>query len=255
MLSGLSFLYAEHTARDEMLSLSKRLEIEIANRTIRAHAFLETASGISAISEKQSLVENALDYLNGVRYIGHEFRGSTLSFLLLEIEVQTGSYGTYKDSLQLAQEINLLEPRLQLSDDAQARSQFLALWCKFINTKPWSDYTPIESRRPLSACVVSTNPRRCIDAVQGKIAWNSAGETKWRAENVQELCGLDDSIEPAQCFQRVLSIGKNYSSTWSWEETIALCARTRDAVSTIACFQGEYGRSGVYLEAISRCAK
>ena len=44
----------------------------------------------------------------------------------------------------------------------------------------------------------------CAKALQGKIAWNYSGDTKWEPTKLEKLCGDLTHAEPAICFGRVM---------------------------------------------------
>ena len=72
----------------------------------------------------------------------------------------------------------------------------------------------------LSAIVAaqSATEQQCIDAVQGKVAWNRAGDTTWQEGNIRDLCqGTTDAAATIACFQS--EIGKHDD----WSRAIATC--------------------------------
>lgn len=96
----------------------------------------------------------------------------------------------------------------------------------------------------------------CADAVQGEIAWNYEGKTRWASSNVQRLCrGAEDSTEPARCFDRVMHGGVDWGggTRWQWKNALDLCQGTRDAGATVACFRGRIDRGQGWREAIDAC--
>lgn len=104
----------------------------------------------------------------------------------------------------------------------------------------------------------------CFDAVQDKIAWNYSGSTRWNATNIQTLCrGAESSLEPAQCFQRVMHNGidqggidqGNSNTRWRWQDAQALCKSTLDADETVQCFQSQISGGATLQQAIGECGK
>lgn len=96
----------------------------------------------------------------------------------------------------------------------------------------------------------------CADAVQGEIAWNYEGETRWAPSNVRRLCrGAEDSAEPARCFDRVMHSGVDWGggTRWQWRNALALCEGSRDSDTTIACFRERIDRGQGWREAIAAC--
>ena len=80
----------------------------------------------------------------------------------------------------------------------------------------------------------------CAEAVQGEIAWNYQGNTRWARGNVERLCrGAENSVEPARCFDRVMhgGVSRGEATRWRWQDALALCQGTRDADATVTCFE------------------
>lgn len=96
----------------------------------------------------------------------------------------------------------------------------------------------------------------CADSIQGRIAWNYNGATRWSPANVQRLCaGAEDSPEPGRCFQRVMHGGVNWGAgtQWEWANAVDLCEGTRDAARTVACFERQMRATRDWRTAIARC--
>lgn len=96
----------------------------------------------------------------------------------------------------------------------------------------------------------------CADAVQGEVAWNYEGDTRWASSNVARLCrGAKDSPEPARCFERVMHGGVSWGggTRWQWENALALCRGTRDADATVRCFNRRIDADVGWREAIEAC--
>lgn len=98
----------------------------------------------------------------------------------------------------------------------------------------------------------------CADAVQGEIAWNYEGNTRWAQANVQRLCeGAEDSTEPARCFDRVMHGGVDRgdgATRWTWQDALALCRGSRDAGATVDCFRDAIADGQSRDHAIKRCS-
>lgn len=97
----------------------------------------------------------------------------------------------------------------------------------------------------------------CANSVQGRIAWNYNGETRWNPSNVQRLCaGAEDSLEPGRCFQRVMHGGVSWGSStqWAWTNVVDLCEGTRDAAGTISCFERQMRATANWRTAIANCS-
>ena len=97
----------------------------------------------------------------------------------------------------------------------------------------------------------------CARSVEGKIAWNYAGSTRWSSHSVNALCkDANNSTEPAKCFESVMHKGVSWggSDQWQWKNALRLCAGTRSADRTIACFRKTQPNSG-WSRAIEACAQ
>jgi hypothetical protein len=96
----------------------------------------------------------------------------------------------------------------------------------------------------------------CAEAVQGEIAWDYSGSTRWAATNVERLCsGAEDSDQPARCFDRVMHDGIDWGggTRWRWKNALNLCRGTLDADATINCFERKIARGVSWQKAIPQC--
>lgn len=96
----------------------------------------------------------------------------------------------------------------------------------------------------------------CHEAVQGEIAWNEAGTTRWATRNVDRLCeGAEDTVEPARCFDEVMYGGVDWGggTTWEWENAIALCQGTQYSEATVRCFEEKIEDGIGWRSAIDTC--
>jgi len=110
----------------------------------------------------------------------------------------------------------------------------------------------------IAPSVRAAGPRTCARAVQGKIAWNYDGNTRWQGSNIRDLCaGARNSREPARCFQRVMHGGVDYGggTRWNWENARDLCKGTRNADGRIKCFTGQITVGTPWKRAIEICAR
>ncbi len=88
---------------------------------------------------------------------------------------------------------------------------------------------------------------RCAEVVQGRIAWDYRGSTRWSPTNVERLCaGAESSVDPARCFQIVMHSGVSHGegTQWGWQDAIELCKGTLDHRATLGCFSDRI-RSGL----------
>jgi len=96
----------------------------------------------------------------------------------------------------------------------------------------------------------------CANAVQGKIAWDYAGNKQWGQANINRLCaGAENSAEPARCFERVMHGGVNWGggTQWQWQNAIDLCQGSRGADATVDCFKAAINEGVAWRQAIDRC--
>ena len=85
---------------------------------------------------------------------------------------------------------------------------------KYPQTWPAADvYLNICSKPKVTAV------QKCFDLVQGKVAWNKAGNKKWSPGNVKNLCaGSHDPAKTIACFK------KGIASHDQWSKAIAECS-------------------------------
>ncbi len=96
----------------------------------------------------------------------------------------------------------------------------------------------------------------CAQAVQGRLAWNSAGNVNWSPSNVARLCaGAEDSRAPAECFRVYTSprLDRGGGGAWTWQEGVELCAGTLSHGATIDCFSERLRARMTRAEAIAAC--
>jgi len=102
----------------------------------------------------------------------------------------------------------------------------------------------------------SADERRCRDMVQGKMAWNYAGDTDWDASALSRLCkGTTRPAQPPLCFDLVFHgrVDKGDGGQWRWQRAAALCAGTDDARGRVQCFKNAVGRGTDFRDAIEWC--
>lgn len=102
----------------------------------------------------------------------------------------------------------------------------------------------------------AASERACYQQVQGRIAWNYEGDTRWQPANVRKLCrGTSSPAEPARCFERVMHGGVEWGggSRWEWRNAVDLCQGTSDADRTVGCFTAEIARGKRWQGAITQC--
>jgi TIR domain/PASTA domain len=112
------------------------------------------------------------------------------------------------------------------------------------------------ARPPLYPMRPPSPAASCEQAVQGKIDWDYSGTRTWDPLNVRRLCrgAVDD--QPARCFDRVMHGGIDWGGGTRWESqgAMALCEGTRNADTTIACFQRYISQRRSMREAIAACS-
>lgn len=98
--------------------------------------------------------------------------------------------------------------------------------------------------------------KACHDLVQGKIAWNYEGDTRWEERNVKRLCrGTSKGAEPPDCFRIVMHGGVDWGggTRWEWENAVDLCEGTHDAARTVECFGRSIRAGSHWRSAIRAC--
>jgi hypothetical protein len=95
----------------------------------------------------------------------------------------------------------------------------------------------------------------CAGALQGRIAWDYAGNTSWARDNVNRLCRAVTSAEPARCFERVMHGGVDWGggTRWEWGNAIDLCEGSTNASVTVSCFQRRIAERQPWQQAIAAC--
>jgi hypothetical protein len=97
----------------------------------------------------------------------------------------------------------------------------------------------------------------CGGAVQGRVPWTSAGDTRWAPQNVERLCRGGVMDQPARCFERLIrgQVSWGGGTKWEWENAVDLCHGSQDAGSTIACFQQRISSGQPWKAAIGACRR
>lgn len=96
----------------------------------------------------------------------------------------------------------------------------------------------------------------CAKNIQGKIAWDNNGNTKWEENNVTKLCkGTSKPKEPGECFNKVMNGHTKWGEgdKWEWENALRLCSGTNDSDESISCFQKQIHAGTTWNEAILQC--
>ena len=105
--------------------------------------------------------------------------------------------------------------------------------------------------------VMKPESASCRDAVQGQIAWDYKGNTKWSQANIDRLCRGAKGDEPAQCFKLVMHGGVPWNSSgntqWTWQNAIDLCEGSANADSTVNCFRGQIKEGRTWQDATAAC--
>ena len=90
-----------------------------------------------------------------------------------------------------------------------------------------SDTTGLVTKTPTSVPskpVEATEAQReqeCFDAVQNKVAWDTAGHTSWSPQNIKDLCaGSNFPTETVDCFTRLMPAK-------GWKKAIESCSDTK----------------------------
>jgi hypothetical protein len=83
----------------------------------------------------------------------------------------------------------------------------------------WTLETSGPAARPASSAPpVASKEQACIDAVQGRVAWNQSGERRWQPQSVERLCaGSPDPSLTIRCFEAQIALHGD------WKRGIANC--------------------------------
>ena len=115
---------------------------------------------------------------------------------------------------------------------------------------------PVAPLRPPLYPPISVRPgASCEQALQGKVAWDDAGNRSWAADNLERLCRGAADDQPARCFDRVMHgrIDWGGGTRWEWQNAIDLCESTKNADLTIGCFQRYISTKRPLKDAIAAC--
>ena len=96
----------------------------------------------------------------------------------------------------------------------------------------------------------------CALAAQGKVRVHPNGPKLWDAASLKRLCaGAGSSVEPARCYDRLMSgqVAWGGSSVWKADNALALCAGTLSATQTITCFRDAIALGEGWRSATQRC--
>ena len=78
-----------------------------------------------------------------------------------------------------------------------------------------------------SSSAQTASEQTCAQMVQGKVAWNQAGNTAWGSANIKKLCkGTTNPTTTIACFQRQIA---NHND---WERAIASCTTAQTPAPT-----------------------
>lgn len=94
----------------------------------------------------------------------------------------------------------------------------------------------------------------CHGKLKEHVAWDYNGSKNWSQQNLNNLCGPADNLEPAHCFETVMHKGVSWgaSTRWNWVNASNLCRKTLNASSTIGCFSKNVQSMG-WKNAIAHC--
>ncbi len=106
----------------------------------------------------------------------------------------------------------------------------------------WNDVTPEEAQ--------------CAGYVQGHIAWNDDGNTRWDPSWIDRLCsGTTRPAQPGLCFSsiREIPLERGAAIQSDWKDAVALCAGTENAQARIECYRDGVTRGLHFRDAIEQC--
>lgn len=103
----------------------------------------------------------------------------------------------------------------------------------------------------------TTEERACADYIQGRIAWNDDGNTRWTESSLKDLCqGTERPVQPGLCFSNIRNIPleRGTEVQQDWKNAVALCTGTNDAQDRISCYREETANNRHFRDAIETCA-
>jgi hypothetical protein len=129
---------------------------------------------------------------------------------------------------------------------------------KVVSTSPEADTVVLKKTDVIISlqAPVSTDTKRCYNAVQGKIAWDYKGSKRWNPDNINRLCkGATNTDQPARCFDQVMHGGVNWGggTKWQWSNAIDLCEGSKNASATVQCFKSKIAQRKAWKTAIASC--
>lgn len=104
-----------------------------------------------------------------------------------------------------------------------------------------------------------TEEQDCFDRVQGKLAWNAAGNTSWNPSSIRSLCqGTTVGSAPPACFNTAMfqgaAWGQRSQDTMSWSLASRLCQGTNNATKPISCLKSKLKGKRTLSGAIDLCS-
>ena len=96
----------------------------------------------------------------------------------------------------------------------------------------------------------------CQASIQNQIEWNYKGNRKWAKGNLQKICkNAEFSLQPGACFHRIMhgSIDHGGGTRWKWQDSLKLCAGTKNSTASINCFSEAIKRKEALARAIEQC--
>lgn len=138
-----------------------------------------------------------------------------------------------------------------------------------LNQQAFYDRLVLASLFLVAAFVFSSNATasenaetECFNYVQDKITWNYDHDSRWKPENIKQLCkGTTQYKEPGECFNRVMhsstygdhGINWGDGNKWAWKNAVALCTGTDSADGRIGCFENRISDGKKWDAAIAQC--
>ncbi len=102
----------------------------------------------------------------------------------------------------------------------------------------------------------SEEENACASYIQGTIAWDDEGSTRWDASWLRRMCeGTTRPAQPGLCFDGVFNVpleaGREIQE--DWKDAVALCAGTSNAQERISCYQRKVADGLHFRDAIEAC--
>jgi len=103
---------------------------------------------------------------------------------------------------------------------------------------------------------LTADEQACADQIQGQIAWNDDGNTRWDQRWLKSLCqGVTKPTQPGLCFStiRKIPLQRGAAIQADWKDAVALCTGADNAQERIFCYRKKTEDGAYFRDAIETC--